>query len=66
MCSAAETRIPSEIDPKDPRSELFGALYEMTDIFWGVNNAHNGDRGQPPSCIRRARKALRACLSTEV
>lgn len=38
---------------------LYLALYEVTNTYWGVNDAHAGDGGQPPSMIRNARKALR-------
>lgn len=52
-------RLPTEINPADPRAALYAALWEMTETYWGVNDARNGDGGSPPACIRQARKALR-------
>lgn len=39
--------------------DLLEALLEMTETYWGVDDAKNGDGGQPPACVRRARAAIR-------
>lgn len=39
--------------------QLYDALCEVTDVYWGVDDAKNGDGGQPPACIRQARAAIR-------
>ena len=37
---------------------LYKALHAITDAYWGVNDDRNGDGGQPPDIVRRARAAL--------
>jgi hypothetical protein len=38
--------------------ELLAALHEMTETYWGVADDKNGDGGEPPSMVVRARAAL--------
>lgn len=60
----ARQRIPAAVNFNDLEMEaLYGALFEMTETYWGVNDARQGDGGSPPGCIVRARKALRSALA---
>jgi hypothetical protein len=46
--------------------DLFAALHEMTEVYWGVDDDKNGDgHSPPPECIIRARAALSKALGKE-
>lgn len=37
---------------------LWRALFDMTEVYWGVNHDNNGDGSPPPDCVVKAREAL--------
>lgn len=46
--------------------DLYAALHELTEIYWGVDDDENGDGiSPPPECIIRARAALNKALGKE-